>query len=331
MIEKLRMAREVAIGMDHLTKNHFIHRDLAGRNVLVTDGMCKVADFGLSRGAGGSDSEEHEDYYKSSTGVFPVRWTAPEAMETLRFTPASDVWSFGIVVIELLTDGQTPYHGMSNPDVMNLTMSGGRHAKPPLCTQTLFEFLLGCWQHDPKRRPTFETIATKLKGIHANIATTADANITTVEAAACDKLARGSAANVYSDFQRSDFTENVPGTNAEPSLIRNSSQSSIRGLSQTSTAITAAAATFEISHVGAHGRPQLMASTLSIDLNLFDGGVAETGLNGQHALTRLPSLQERGLPPPTYMRPPRASASDQEDNGELEDGGFTRLRRESNL
>jgi hypothetical protein len=105
LMDKMQFAREVAQGMDHLSKKHFIHRDLACRNVLCAEGMCKIADFGLSRGAGGQSSTAenddiatHEDYYKSTAGVFPVRWTAPEAMETLRFTPASDVWSFGIVV-----------------------------------------------------------------------------------------------------------------------------------------------------------------------------------------------------------------------------------------
>jgi serine/threonine protein kinase len=145
LMDKMQMAREVAQGMTHLSKEHFIHRDLACRNVLYADGMCKIADFGLSRGGGGEstaaedeDAATHEDYYKSTAGVFPVRWTAPEAMETLRFTTASDVWSFGIVVIEMLVDGETPYHGMSNPDVMKLTMTGGRHGKPPLCSNKLY-------------------------------------------------------------------------------------------------------------------------------------------------------------------------------------------------
>ena len=89
---KIRIAVQVARGMDHLTAHRFIHRDLAARNVLVSqlledgaeDGAveCKVADFGLSRlasptdDAGGGDSNEDKpEYYRSSRGVFPVRWT----------------------------------------------------------------------------------------------------------------------------------------------------------------------------------------------------------------------------------------------------------------
>jgi serine/threonine protein kinase len=207
LMDKMQMAREVAQGMDHLSKEHFIHRDLACRNVLCSEGMCKIADFGLSRGGGGEsttaeneDAATHEDYYKSTSGVFPVRWTAPEAMETLRFTPASDVWSFGIVVIELLVDGNTPYHGMSNPEVMNLTMSGGRHPKPPLCSNKLYDMLLKCWDADAAKRPAFPTLCDAFKEMYTVSSKSADANAARVEAAANDKMKRGSAANQYSSF-----------------------------------------------------------------------------------------------------------------------------------
>lgn len=146
---KMQMAQEVAQGMAHLTSRHFIHRDLAARNILLADGksaalrglglglVCKVADFGLSRGCGSGDGDDasgqrresvSEDYYKSSSGVFPVRWTAPESMETLRFTTASDIWSFGIVVVEMVQDGNSPYFGTSNPDAMKYVLSRGRHS-----------------------------------------------------------------------------------------------------------------------------------------------------------------------------------------------------------
>jgi serine/threonine protein kinase len=207
LMDKMQMAREVAQGMTHLSKEHFIHRDLACRNVLFADGMCKIADFGLSRGGGGEsttaeneDAATHEDYYKSTAGVFPVRWTAPEAMETLRFTTASDVWSFGIVVIELLVDGESPYHGMSNPDVMKLTMSGGRHPKPPLCSNKLYQVLLKCWNADTASRPTFPSLIVAFKEMYTVSSKSADANAVRVEAATNDRLKRGEAANQYTSF-----------------------------------------------------------------------------------------------------------------------------------
>jgi serine/threonine protein kinase len=207
LMDKLHMAGEVSQGMEHLSKHHFIHRDLACRNVLYSEGMCKIADFGLSRGGGGEstaaeddDGATHEDYYKSSAGVFPVRWTAPEAMETMRFTPASDVWSFGIVVIELLIDGESPYHGMSNPEVMNLTMSGGRHTKPPLCSQKLYHVLEQCWDADTAKRPTFPQLSEAFKELYTISSKGADANAARVEAHAIERFASGMAANEYASF-----------------------------------------------------------------------------------------------------------------------------------
>ena len=134
--------------------------------------MCKVADFGLSRGGGGGgDDGDTESYYKSSKGVFPVRWTAPESMETLRFTQASDVWAFAVVVVELLQDGDRPYHGQSNPDVMKMVMSGGRHSKPSDdCTDELFKFMLLCWHQDVAQRPTFAKVAEYFKPMAGSVA-----------------------------------------------------------------------------------------------------------------------------------------------------------------
>ena len=165
--DKMVMASEIADGMSHLVKKQLIHRDLAARNVLLSTGksrnslgiVCKVADFGLSRGANNDEnSDSNEDYYKSSSGVFPVRWTSPEAMETLKFSAASDVWSFGIVVVELYQDGETPYRGKPNPDVMTLTMSGGRHPQPDGCDDGVYAALLKCWDADPTARPSFREL-----------------------------------------------------------------------------------------------------------------------------------------------------------------------------
>jgi len=167
LADKLQMSVEVARGMEHIAKMHYIHRDLAARNVLVAEGLCKVADFGLSRGGGGDgddgEDENSEDFYKSSSGVFPVRWTAPEAMETMRFAPPTDVWSFGIVMVEILNDGETPYYGQNNPDVMKLTMSGGRHSKPKRCPDDVYALMLECWDSDAAKRPTFTKLGARLK------------------------------------------------------------------------------------------------------------------------------------------------------------------------
>ena len=87
-------------------------------------------------------------------------------METLKFSPASDVWSFGIVVVELFQNGETPYRGKPNPEVMTLTMSGGRHPKPNDCNDAVYAVLLKCWDADPASRPSFEKLNESFTALH---------------------------------------------------------------------------------------------------------------------------------------------------------------------
>lgn len=88
-------------GVQHLHKSGVIHRDLAARNVLVSaEGRVLLCDFGLSRPV----DENPEAYYElTSEGLLPLRWLAPESLLNNKFTRATDVWTFGIVIWEILT------------------------------------------------------------------------------------------------------------------------------------------------------------------------------------------------------------------------------------
>ncbi|GFU05520.1 tyrosine-protein kinase Src42A [Nephila pilipes] len=152
------MSAQIAAGMAYLESQNYIHRDLAARNILVGESnIVKIADFGLARLI-------KEDEYEARVGArFPIKWTAPEAANYSKFSIKSDVWSFGILLTELVTYGRIPYPGMTNAEVLHQVEHGYRMPCPPGCPPALYEIMLECWHKDPMKRPTFETLQWKLE------------------------------------------------------------------------------------------------------------------------------------------------------------------------
>ncbi|XP_036438435.1 tyrosine-protein kinase fynb isoform X3 [Colossoma macropomum] len=145
------MAAQVAGGMAYIERMNYIHRDLRSANILVGDNLaCKIADFGLAR------LIEDNEYTARQGAKFPIKWTAPEAALYGRFTIKSDVWSFGILLTELVTKGRVPYPGMNNREVLEQVERGYRMQCPADCPISLHELMVLCWKKDPEDRPTFE-------------------------------------------------------------------------------------------------------------------------------------------------------------------------------
>ena len=149
LIEK---AEQIAAGMAYLEQRNYVHQSLSARNVMLTkDLVCKVSDYGIIRLLKEVNKEG------SIPMCLPKR-TAPEAFLHGQFTIKSDVWSFGIVLYEIITYGHLPYLGMSNGQVMQKLQEGYRIPCPENCQEKLYEIMLSCWKQEPESRPTFETL-----------------------------------------------------------------------------------------------------------------------------------------------------------------------------
>ncbi|KAK5928937.1 hypothetical protein CgunFtcFv8_010215 [Champsocephalus gunnari] len=165
VIQLVGILRGIASGMKYLSDMSYVHRDLAARNILVNSNLvCKVSDFGMSRVL----EDDPEAAYTTRGGKIPIRWTAPEAIAYRKFTSASDVWSYGVVMWEVMSYGERPYWDMSNQDVIKAIDEGYRLPPPMDCPVALHQLMLDCWQRERADRPKFGQIVNMLDKLIRN-------------------------------------------------------------------------------------------------------------------------------------------------------------------
>ncbi|XP_074206838.1 non-receptor tyrosine-protein kinase TYK2 isoform X1 [Camelus bactrianus] len=177
LAQLLLFAQQICEGMAYLHAQHYVHRDLAARNVLLDNNrLVKIGDFGLAKAV----PDGHEYYCVREDGDSPVFWYAPECLKECKFYYASDVWSFGVTMYELLTycdSSQSPPskfieligHTQGQMMVLRLTElleRGERLPQPEKCPCEIYLLMKNCWGTEASSRPTFQNLIPILKMVH---------------------------------------------------------------------------------------------------------------------------------------------------------------------
>ncbi|NXK31842.1 TXK kinase, partial [Piprites chloris] len=149
----LSMCQDVCKGMEYLERNSFIHCDLAARNCLVnTDNTVKVSDFGIAR----YEAIDTVALFSKRTGAkLPIKWSSPEVFHFKKYSSKSDVWSFGVLMWEVFTEGKMPFENKAYSEVVHEISHGNQLYQPHLASHSVYRVMYSCWNKKPEGCPTF--------------------------------------------------------------------------------------------------------------------------------------------------------------------------------
>ncbi|KAK1875189.1 Macrophage colony-stimulating factor 1 receptor 2 [Dissostichus eleginoides] len=151
----IRFSYQVSQGLDFLSSRNCIHRDVAARNVLLTDRrVAKICDFGLAR-----DIRNDDSYIVQGNARLPVKWMSPESIFGCVYTVQSDVWSYGVFLWETFSLGKSPYPNVAVDTNFYKMIQDGRHMEQPdFAPAEMYQLMTCCWSLEPTDRPTFKMI-----------------------------------------------------------------------------------------------------------------------------------------------------------------------------
>ncbi|XP_011063669.1 PREDICTED: mitogen-activated protein kinase kinase kinase 13 isoform X8 [Acromyrmex echinatior] len=144
-------SKQIAAGMAYLHAHKIIHRDLKSPNVLIGQGeIVKISDFGTSR--------QWNEISTKMTFAGTVAWMAPEVIRNEPCSEKVDIWSYGVVLWELLS-GEIPYKDVDSSAVMWGVGSNSLHLPiPTSCPEGYGLLVKQCWSAKPRNRPSFKLI-----------------------------------------------------------------------------------------------------------------------------------------------------------------------------
>ncbi|KAL7877960.1 hypothetical protein SRHO_G00046030 [Serrasalmus rhombeus] len=158
---KVSICAQVAAGMEHLSNQRFVHKDLAARNCLISgQRQVKVSALGLSKDVYNSE------YYHYRQKWIPLRWLPTESVVDDDFSTKSDVWAFGVLMWEVFSHGELPYSTLSHEEVLEGLQAGTlKLSAPETCPSKVYKLMTRCCALSLKERPSFSELVQALADI----------------------------------------------------------------------------------------------------------------------------------------------------------------------
>ncbi len=152
------MCNQIALGMEHLSNQRIIHRDIAARNILLNPLLdLKISNLGLCRDVYAAE------YYPFHNQLIPLRWMPPEAVFEQEYSSKSDVWSFGVFCWEVFSLCDMPYKLQTDEEVLKGLKSGEFLLETASGTHLSMQQLIkNCLQEEPQLRPSFSEIVVSI-------------------------------------------------------------------------------------------------------------------------------------------------------------------------
>lgn len=168
LLQRVSILRDAAAGLGFLHSQGVVHRDVASRNVLIGEHFkAYLSDFGYSRLFDGAGDEQ-----TTKSNVGPVRWMAPESLRKRVYSTATDAYSFGMLIFEVLHDGEVPFSSISNLIELShhILHEGLRPAMRPDASPELASVAQRLWSSDPGARPEMDAVYHELEDMFNRLA-----------------------------------------------------------------------------------------------------------------------------------------------------------------
>eukprot|EP00070_Physeter_catodon_P039909 XP_028346803.1 tyrosine-protein kinase STYK1 isoform X3 [Physeter catodon] len=151
------IGKQVLLAVEFLQDKHLFHGDVAARNILIQcDLTAKLCGLGLAY-------EVHSRGAISSTRIVPLKWLAPERLLLRPAGIKGDIWSFGILLYEMVTLGAPPYPEVPPTSILQHLQRRKIMKRPSSCTHTMYGLMKSCWRWREDSRPSLTELHSHLE------------------------------------------------------------------------------------------------------------------------------------------------------------------------